>query len=74
MASGALVYPTIVPIPVDLFASKKHLDLNGDLGFVDCLENNVFKVNFDKSTKSSPKREGSWQGFKGGNNREKDLI
>ncbi|CAK7351985.1 unnamed protein product [Dovyalis caffra] len=56
MASWAPVYPAAVPIPVDLFVSKKHPGLNGDLGFADSLGNIVFKVNFDKSTKSSPKR------------------
>ncbi|KAI5555822.1 hypothetical protein BDE02_19G110500 [Populus trichocarpa] len=91
MASWAPVYPAVVPIPVDLFVSKKHPGLNGDLGFADSLGNIVFKVNFDKSSKSSFKRvlldasgnplitvfrdgKGSWQGFKGGDNREKDLI
>ncbi|KAL9382766.1 hypothetical protein Peur_025801 [Populus x canadensis] len=90
MASWAPVYPAVVPIPVDLFVSKKHPGLNGDLGFADSLGNIVFKVNFDKSSKSSFKRvlldasgnplitvfrdgKGSWQGFKGGYNRE-DLI
>ncbi|XP_052305295.1 protein LURP-one-related 7 isoform X3 [Populus trichocarpa] len=61
MASWAPVYPAVVPIPVDLFVSKKHPGLNGDLGFADSLGNIVFK-------------KGSWQGFKGGDNREKDLI
>ncbi|KAG6739033.1 hypothetical protein POTOM_058670 [Populus tomentosa] len=91
MASWAPVYPAVVPIPVDLFVSKKHPGLNGDLGFADSLGNIVFKVNFDKSSKSSFKRvvldasgnplitvfrdgKGSWQGFKGGDNREEDLI
>ncbi|XP_011041825.1 PREDICTED: protein LURP-one-related 7 isoform X2 [Populus euphratica] len=91
MASWDPVYPAAVPIPVDLFVSKKHPGLNGDLGFADSLGNIVFKVNFDKSSKSSFKGvlldasgnplitvfrdgKGSWQGFKGGDNREKDLI
>jgi len=56
MASWAPVYPAVVPIPVDLFVSKKHPGLNGDLGFADSLGNIVFKVSFDKSSKSSFKR------------------
>ncbi|KAB5512888.1 hypothetical protein DKX38_029916 [Salix brachista] len=56
MATWTHVYPAAVPIPVDLFISKKHPGLNGDLGFADSLGNIVFKVNFDKLSKSSSKR------------------
>ena len=52
MATWTPVYPAAVPIPVDLFVSKKHPGLNGDWGFADSLGNIVFKVNFDKSSKS----------------------
>uniref|UniRef100_A0A6N2L062 Protein LURP-one-related 7 n=1 Tax=Salix viminalis TaxID=40686 RepID=A0A6N2L062_SALVM len=56
MATWTHVYPAAVPIPVDLFVSKKHPGLNGDLGFADSQGNIVFKVNFDKLSKSSSKR------------------
>ncbi|OAY24028.1 protein LURP-one-related 7 [Manihot esculenta] len=54
MATSAPVYPGSLPIPVDLFVSKKHPGLApSELGFADSLGNLVFRVSRTYSKKSS---------------------
>lgn len=88
MADSVPEYPVNVPIPVDLFVSKKHPGLTrGDLGFADASGNIVFKVNRKSSNKRvllldsegnplismNRHHKGSWEGFKGDED-QKDLI
>lgn len=57
MGDSAPDYPVNLPIPVDLFVSKKHPGLTrGDLGFADASGNIVFKVNNLSSKSSGNKR------------------
>ncbi|XP_030470621.1 protein LURP-one-related 7 isoform X1 [Syzygium oleosum] len=44
-ASSEAAFPASLPIPIDLFGSKKHKNLpRGELGFVDSAGNPVFRV------------------------------
>ncbi|KAF2296869.1 hypothetical protein P3X46_022136 [Hevea brasiliensis] len=57
MATSPPVYPATLPIPVDLFVSKKHPGLApSELGFADSLGNLVFRVNRISSKKSSSRK------------------
>ncbi|KAG2672948.1 hypothetical protein I3760_13G066000 [Carya illinoinensis] len=56
MAYSAAEYPTNLPIPIDLFVSKKHAGLTrDDLGFADASGRIVFKVNRQSSKSSANK-------------------
>ncbi|KAK9280556.1 hypothetical protein L1049_014249 [Liquidambar formosana] len=58
MASTAPVYPANLPIPVDLFVSKKHPGLTrGDLGFADSSGDIVFTVNVEPPKSALPRHK-----------------
>ncbi|OMO82958.1 hypothetical protein CCACVL1_11652 [Corchorus capsularis] len=87
MTTSAPVHPANLPIPVDLFVSKKHPGLpRGVLGFADSSGNIVFRVNRPSDDKTVlldstgiplisiyHHQDGSWQGFKGDDG-EKDPL
>ncbi|XVF46151.1 hypothetical protein PTKIN_Ptkin03bG0003800 [Pterospermum kingtungense] len=95
MSNSAPIHPANLPIPVDLFVSKKHPGLpRGVIGFADSSGNIVFRVNRQSSKSSSSDddkmvlldsagnplfsiyrhHDGSWHGFKGNDDGDKDLI
>ncbi|KAJ0074750.1 hypothetical protein Patl1_35095 [Pistacia atlantica] len=88
MDSSNSIQTATAPIPVDLFVSKKHPGLTrGEIGFADSSGNIVFKVNRQSSAKivvlnsiGNPlvslyhQDKGLWQGFKGDDGGEKDLM
>ncbi|KAJ0006784.1 hypothetical protein Pint_30714 [Pistacia integerrima] len=88
MDSSNSIQTATAPIPIDLFVSKKHPGLTrGQIGFADSSGNIVFKVNRQSSAKTvvlnsvgNPlislyhQDKGLWQGFKGDDGGEKDLM